>query len=121
MSDKVYTQIPPSPTPQPAKDGHAQLSALEQEKYEEVLSYFSKDTYALPNVECDAQLTEEEKFWLSRECILRYYIMLTSLSNASFERQLADIYAHQSGKLKQQLSGLRTRSNGAEILVSTSY
>lgn len=72
MSDKVYTQIPPSPAPQSAEDSHAQLSASEQEKYHEVLDYFSKDAYALPNVERDAQLTEEEKFWLSRECMLRY-------------------------------------------------
>ncbi len=71
MSDKVYTQIPPPQTPV-VEDPHAQLSTTEQEKYQEVLDYFSKDTYTLPDVQNDAQLSEEERFWLSRECILRY-------------------------------------------------
>ncbi|KAF8349173.1 CRAL-TRIO domain-containing protein, partial [Amanita rubescens] len=71
MSDKVYTQIPPPPTPV-VEDPHAQLSTSEQEKYQEVLDYFSKDTYILPDVQNDSQLSEEEKFWLSRECLLRY-------------------------------------------------
>ena len=71
MSDKVYTQIPPPQTPT-VEDPYAQLSTSEQEKYQEVLDCFSKDTYSLPGVRNGAQLSEEEKFWLSRECILRY-------------------------------------------------
>lgn len=120
MSNKVYTQIPPPPTPQSAEDAHPQLSASEQEKYQEVLDYISNDTYTLPDVERDAQLSEEEKFWLSRECILRY-LLRVSLQQARSNEQPAGIYARQSGKLKQPSSGLRARSNGAGVSVSTIY
>ncbi|KAM6490526.1 CRAL/TRIO domain containing protein [Amanita muscaria] len=71
MSDKVYTQTPPPPTTL-AQDPQAQLSEQAQEQYQQVLNHFSQDTYSIPAIENDAQLSEEEKFWLSRECLLRY-------------------------------------------------
>lgn len=44
--------------------------------YNEVLAHFSPGTYALPNVE-KGELSEFEKFWVSRECILRYVLLPT--------------------------------------------
>jgi len=71
MSEKVYTQIPP-PSVTITEDPRATLSVQEQEQYEQVLDHFSKDAYTIPGIDNDAQLTEEEKFWLSCECLLRY-------------------------------------------------
>ncbi|KAF9000594.1 CRAL-TRIO domain-containing protein [Cyathus striatus] len=39
--------------------------------YDEVLNKFSNEEYSLPDVE-SGMLTEVEKFWLTRECLLRY-------------------------------------------------
>ncbi|KAG6901794.1 hypothetical protein C0995_007820 [Termitomyces sp. Mi166 len=70
MADKVYEPIPP-PTVRDA-DPRANLSDAEQEMYDEVLQHFSDSAYSLPGVEEKGELTEAEKFWLSRECFLRY-------------------------------------------------
>ena len=61
---------PPSTTCK--DDPHATLSDSGQKMYDEVLAYFTKSEpeYALPN-EKDGKLTDAEKFWLSRECLLR--------------------------------------------------
>ncbi|KAM6490528.1 CRAL-TRIO domain containing protein [Amanita muscaria] len=68
---KVYTQIHPPPTTLTA-DPRAHLLEEEQEEYQQVLDHFSRDAYTIPGIGNDAQLTEEEKFWLSRECFLRF-------------------------------------------------
>ena len=44
--------------------------------YNEVLAHFSPDTYTLPGVE-KGELSEFERFWVSRECILRYVLLPT--------------------------------------------
>ncbi|KAG6849783.1 hypothetical protein H0H93_005169 [Arthromyces matolae] len=69
MSEKVYEPLKP-----PAAcdtDPRANLSDVEQGLYDEVLEHFSDSTYSLPEQE-KGGLTEAEKFWLSRECLLRY-------------------------------------------------
>ncbi|KJA26316.1 hypothetical protein HYPSUDRAFT_181095 [Hypholoma sublateritium FD-334 SS-4] len=68
------TYLPLHPPPTTCKDDpHATLPDSEQKMYNEVLEYFTKSEpeYALPN-EKDGKLTDDEKFWLSRECLLRY-------------------------------------------------
>ncbi|KAF9526403.1 CRAL-TRIO domain-containing protein [Crepidotus variabilis] len=71
-SPKVTTVSPPPPSPY-AEDPRAVLSESEQRMYNEVLAHFTKEdlVYVIPNVE-RGELDENEKFWLSRECILRY-------------------------------------------------
>ncbi|KAL7278961.1 hypothetical protein ACG7TL_006793 [Trametes sanguinea] len=72
-TEKIY-QAPPPPhipvdpavLPPPLK-----LTETQQAIYDEVLAHFAKDGYTLPGVE-NGSLTEEEKFWLSCECILRF-------------------------------------------------
>ncbi|TFK27524.1 CRAL/TRIO domain-containing protein, partial [Coprinopsis marcescibilis] len=43
----------------------------EEGMYNEVLAHFAKDGYLIPDEE-KGELLEKEKFWLSRECLLRY-------------------------------------------------
>ncbi|KAF8627046.1 hypothetical protein AX17_006386 [Amanita inopinata Kibby_2008] len=71
MSQKTYTQIPPPPAAFD-EDPRAELSIPESEKYQAVLEHFSKEEFTIPGVGDDPQLSEEEIFWLSRECLLRY-------------------------------------------------
>ena len=68
MSDKVYTLAAP-PSREDAKPP-VELTENEQDMYEKVLKHFSSPEYALPGIE-KGQLKEEEKFWLSKECIVR--------------------------------------------------
>ncbi|KAG6877808.1 hypothetical protein C0993_003782 [Termitomyces sp. T159_Od127] len=70
MLDKVYEPILP-PTIHEA-DPRADLLDVEQKMYDDVLQHFSDPTYSLPGIEEKGELTEAEKFWLSRECLLRY-------------------------------------------------
>ncbi|KAG6889288.1 hypothetical protein C0992_005704 [Termitomyces sp. T32_za158] len=72
MSDKVYEPILPPTFHDADADPRANLLDVEQEMYQDVLQYFSKPSYSLPGVEEKGELTEAEKFWLSRECLLRY-------------------------------------------------
>ncbi|KAJ8456349.1 hypothetical protein ONZ45_g18756 [Pleurotus djamor] len=69
MSDKVYTLAAP-PLREDAKPT-VELTENEQDMYEKVLKHFSSPEYALPGIE-KGQLKEEEKFWLSKECIVRF-------------------------------------------------
>ncbi|CAA7266872.1 unnamed protein product [Cyclocybe aegerita] len=69
-SEKHYTAIRPPPTIY-KEDPRAVLSEHEQKLYDEVLDHFAKEDYSLPHIE-KGQLTDDEKFWLSRECLLRY-------------------------------------------------
>lgn len=71
MSVKTYTPVAPR-TPYHVSDPHARLNASEEEMYAEVLAHFTADGYTLSGVEEKGELTEKEKFWLSRECLLRY-------------------------------------------------
>ncbi|KAK1225009.1 Phosphatidylinositol transfer protein (PITP) [Marasmius sp. AFHP31] len=71
MSDRVYEPILPpqdfvaSPIPE--------LTPEQERAQEEVQAHFTKDGYVVPGVEGEkGRLMEEEKFWLSYECQLRY-------------------------------------------------
>ncbi|KIJ95784.1 hypothetical protein K443DRAFT_682763 [Laccaria amethystina LaAM-08-1] len=68
--EKVYTPVAPIPIFQ--EDPRATISDAEQAMYDTVLEHFSADSYVLPNVDENGGLTPAEKFWLSRECLLRY-------------------------------------------------
>ncbi|KAH9481360.1 CRAL-TRIO domain-containing protein C23B6.04c [Psilocybe cubensis] len=71
-AEKVFLPIPPPVTPY-KDDPRAVLSKSEQAMYDEVLAHFTRadPVYVIPNIE-KGELTEQEKFWLSRECLLRY-------------------------------------------------
>ncbi|PCH42236.1 CRAL/TRIO domain-containing protein [Wolfiporia cocos MD-104 SS10] len=47
------------------------LTSEHQAQYDLILEHFTKEDYVLPKVE-NGQLRDEEKFWLSFECIHRY-------------------------------------------------
>jgi len=70
-SEKTVLPIPPPPTTF-KDDPRATLSTNEQTMYDEVLAHFAKQdpVYTLPNAE-NGELKDDEKFWLSRECLLR--------------------------------------------------
>jgi hypothetical protein len=70
-SKKVYVPLPPPPTNY-TEDPRAVLSEAEQTHYDEVLAQFGNEDppYTLPGIE-KGELQDHEKFWLSRECILR--------------------------------------------------
>ncbi|KAF4613495.1 hypothetical protein D9613_007525 [Agrocybe pediades] len=72
-SDKVFLPIPPPTAILHKNDPRAVLSTNEQKMFDEVLAHFTRadPVYVLPDVE-NGELTEREKFWLSRECLLRY-------------------------------------------------
>ncbi|KAF5367525.1 hypothetical protein D9758_003628 [Tetrapyrgos nigripes] len=68
-SSKIYEPLPP---PSGKKDSSQPPLTPEQTKLQaDVLAHFVKSGYVIPGVQ-DGQLTEEEKFWLSYECQLRY-------------------------------------------------
>ena len=71
-SAKTFAPIPPPPSKY-KDDPHVTLSSSEKAMYDEVLAHFTSQdpVYALPKIE-NGVLMEEEKFWLSRECLLRY-------------------------------------------------
>jgi hypothetical protein len=68
-SKKVFLPIPP-PTIY-KDDPRATLGESEQAMYNEVVEHFGQTDYSIPNIE-KGELMDQEKFWLSRECILRY-------------------------------------------------
>jgi hypothetical protein len=70
--EKVYLPIPPPTTYQ--DDPRAKLEESEQLMYDEVVKHFNQTDYSIPNVE-KGELMDQEKFWLSRECILRYVVI----------------------------------------------
>ncbi|KAJ2920529.1 hypothetical protein H1R20_g16568, partial [Candolleomyces eurysporus] len=69
-AEKCHTPLKPLSSYHES-DPRAKLSESEQKMYDEVLAHFSPDNYTLPGLE-KGDLTDQEKFWLSRECILRY-------------------------------------------------
>ena len=58
-------------------DPRQDLTDVEQEMYDHILEHFSETAYTIPGVE-NGVLTEAEKFWLSRECLLRYVVFPAS-------------------------------------------
>ncbi|TFY75993.1 hypothetical protein EWM64_g8022 [Hericium alpestre] len=64
-----YTIQPPPPLPADATRPDA-LTASQEEMLAKVLEHFGKPDYAIP--EEKGALSDEEKFWVSRECMLRY-------------------------------------------------
>lgn len=69
MSSIDYVPIPPPPPKASATP--PKLTADQEEKYTKVYEHFTKAGYALPGEE-KSEFTEEEEFWLSYECMLRY-------------------------------------------------
>ncbi|KAI0044925.1 CRAL/TRIO domain-containing protein [Auriscalpium vulgare] len=65
-----HTAFPPPPAPADAQPLH-QLTAGQAELQEKVQAHFEKDGYKIPGVQ-DGALTDDEKFWLTYECTLRY-------------------------------------------------
>ncbi|KAI0351705.1 CRAL/TRIO domain-containing protein [Trametes cingulata] len=72
-TDTIYEALPPPHIPvDPAVlPPQLKLTETQQALYDEVLKHFIRDDYVLPGAENGA-LTEEEKFWLSAECLLRF-------------------------------------------------
>lgn len=68
-SEKVFLPIRP-PTIY-KDDPRAELGESEQSTYDKVVEYLTQTNYSIPNIE-KGELMEQEMFWLSRECILRY-------------------------------------------------
>jgi len=64
---------PPPPYLQAKENPHApdKLSESQQKAFDEVFAHFVKEDYTLPGVE-NGKLKDEEKYWLSYECMLRY-------------------------------------------------
>ena len=94
--EKVYTPVAPIPIFQ--EDPRATVSDTEQAMYDTVLEHFSADSYVLPNVDENGGLMPAEKFWLSRECLLRcVYLAPRSATLASTNSQVV-IYAPRNGK-----------------------
>ncbi|KAI8982724.1 CRAL/TRIO domain-containing protein [Trametes punicea] len=72
-TDKIYEARPPPhiPVDPAAPPPQLKLTDAQQGLYDAVLSHFDREDYTIPEVENGA-LTEEEKSWLSCECLLRY-------------------------------------------------
>ncbi|TFK75199.1 CRAL/TRIO domain-containing protein [Pluteus cervinus] len=88
MSDqntKVYTPLPPPPTTLQS-DPRETLTETELGQYDEVLVHFTKDEYKLPGQDPAMELEEAEKFWLSRECLLRYLRASKWKTDAAIQR-----------------------------------
>ncbi|KIO17925.1 hypothetical protein M407DRAFT_12116 [Tulasnella calospora MUT 4182] len=63
----------PNPPPSLPNRVRPTLTEEEQKKYETVLGHFADPKFVVPGVgDGKHTLTEEENFWLTRECILRY-------------------------------------------------
>ncbi len=74
---KVYTPLPP-PDGLYEKDPLPPLTEKERQSYNQVRQHFAETGYRLPG-EAHGKLTEDEKFWLSYECILRSVYPLFSI------------------------------------------
>jgi hypothetical protein len=67
-SPKVFLPIHP-PTIYKDDPG-AELKESEQSMYDAVVEHFTRTDYSIPNIE-KGELMDQEKFWLSCECIIR--------------------------------------------------
>ncbi|KZS92683.1 CRAL/TRIO domain-containing protein [Sistotremastrum niveocremeum HHB9708] len=63
--------LPLAPPPVPVDAQRPTLSEEEEKKRQQVLEHFDADSYEISGLEKGA-LLDEEKCWLSNECILRY-------------------------------------------------
>ncbi|RDB26323.1 CRAL-TRIO domain-containing protein C23B6.04c [Hypsizygus marmoreus] len=70
MSEKVHEPIHPPRGPCET-DPRANLTDVQRVVYNQVLEHFSEPAYTIPGLD-KGQLTEDEQFWLSSECLLRY-------------------------------------------------
>ncbi|KAE9384988.1 hypothetical protein BT96DRAFT_960822 [Gymnopus androsaceus JB14] len=70
MDTKIYEPLPP-PTVKEALT-RPELTAEQVKMQEKIQAHFTKPGYTLPAIESSGELMEEEKFWLSFECQLRY-------------------------------------------------
>ncbi|KAG8740783.1 hypothetical protein FRC10_003892 [Ceratobasidium sp. 414] len=62
-----------APPPASAVSPNAPLDEDQEKAYGITFKHYSSPSYVIPNIEADkAALTEEERFWLTRECLLRY-------------------------------------------------
>ena len=116
MAEKIYTPVSPRES-YFEEDPRAKLSSTEEELYKEVLGHFTKEGYVLPGLDNGA-LTDKEKFWLSRECFLRYVIGYCVDRVMLMDSRIA-IFARQSGRPPLLSSASRALSSGAENMVST--
>ncbi|KAG8785252.1 hypothetical protein FRC16_001981, partial [Serendipita sp. 398] len=48
------------------------LESAQEQKRIEVIAHFTKEEYQLPQVSENGSLMDEEKFWLTNDCILRF-------------------------------------------------
>lgn len=106
-SSKIITALRPTPD-QVQNDPRASLSESEQKMYTEVLGHFTKPEYVIPGVE-NGELRDVEKFWLSRECILRCVIsfdLLVRQLNLDTTRHLGSC-ALLNGRLQTQFNASR--------------
>ncbi|KIK62976.1 hypothetical protein GYMLUDRAFT_41278 [Collybiopsis luxurians FD-317 M1] len=69
-STKIFEPLLPPKDKKPAI--HPELTNDQVKLQEKIQEHFTKDGYTLPGIESEGQLLEEEKFWLSYECQLRY-------------------------------------------------
>lgn len=109
-SKKVYTPLLP-PSTIYEDDPRAVLTVAEQSLYDEVLAHFTtQPVYVLPGVET-GELQEQEKFWLSRECILRCVGIGFHLCYC-LTLKFVVFYALPSGKVTLLFNDWRILSNG---------
>ncbi|KAL5525775.1 hypothetical protein ACEPAG_7112 [Sanghuangporus baumii] len=69
MSVFAPLEVPSIPANEELKE--IKLTEEQETKYAEVLAHFDKEDYKLPGEE-KGELMDEEKMWLSKDCILRY-------------------------------------------------
>ncbi|KAH6913445.1 CRAL-TRIO domain-containing protein [Coprinopsis sp. MPI-PUGE-AT-0042] len=72
-----YTPIPVPPLEKSkfTEDPRGNLTEAEEDMYGQIVAHFSRVGYTLPHIEDGepgGELSEKEKFWLSRDCLLRY-------------------------------------------------
>lgn len=70
---KVFTPLLP-PDRLYRKDPLPPLTLRERTAYLSVFEHFSRTGYQIPSI-AHGELTEDEKFWLSYECILRSVLL----------------------------------------------
>jgi len=73
-ANTIYEPLPPADISRDASKEEPAVLQLPDDKKrmaDEVLAHFSQEDYTIPGIE-DGKLMEEEKFWLSYECILRF-------------------------------------------------
>ncbi|KAG8794554.1 hypothetical protein FRC17_008280, partial [Serendipita sp. 399] len=67
----VFTPLPP-PQQHERLQCRPPLEDSQEQKRKEIIAYFTKEGYQLPQVSEDGALMEQEKFWLTSDCILRF-------------------------------------------------